>query len=228
MKVLVADNDTESLDVTAFALHRHGFDVITATTGLQAIRRWQSDLPDVAVLEAALPRLDGLEVCRRIRREKDTPVIMVGMNQDDDSVERAFGVGADDYLAKPFSHRQLALRIQAISRRQPTASEKQRRDGRMSVADLIIDLQSHQVTKGDLNTRLTPIQFRILYMLAVNENHAVPSHRLADFAWNYDGGDPSLLKVHVYQVRRKLQMRNEGSRARIKSIPWVGYMLSSA
>lgn len=227
MKVLVADNDAMSLDVTAFALHRHGYDVITATNGLQAIRRWESDQPDIAVLEAGLPRVDGLEVCRRIRRERNTPVIMVGTNQDDDSVEKAFGVGADDYIAKPYSHRQLALRIQAISRRQPAASRKEVSDGRLQVADLVIDTQSHHVTKGSLTARLTPIQFRILYMLAMNENHVVSTQRLADFAWNYDGGDPSLLKVHVYQVRRRLQMRNGCSGANIKSIPWVGYTLST-
>lgn len=227
MKVLVADNDSMSLDVTAFALHRHGYDVVTASNGLQAVRRWESEQPDVAVLEAGLPQIDGLEVCRRIRREKDTAIIVVGSSQDDDAVEKAFVVGADDYLTKPFSHRQLALRIQAISRRKPSASEEPHRDGRLTVANLVMDLQSHQVSRGEVTTRLTPIEFRILYMLAVNEGHAVPSARLADYAWDYNGGDPSLLKIHVYQIRRKLQM-SRGEAGIIRSIPWVGYMLSAS
>lgn len=227
MKVLVADEDKSLLDITSFALHRYGFAVITATNGTQALHCWETDRPDVAVLESTLPKLSGLEVCRRIREEKDTPILMMGSSQDDESVEKAFRLGADDYVTKPFSHRQLALRIRAISRRKSPTSGDQHQSGRLAAASLVLDLDSNQAARGNVIARLTPIEFRILYMLAVNEGRAVPSRRLAEYAWAYDGGDPSLLKTHIYHLRRKLQMRN-GEPGTIKSIPRIGYMLGGS
>ena len=117
MKVLLVDADLDLLDVTAYALRRDGFDVMTAVDGLQALQRWQADGPDVVVLDLDLPRLSGFEVCHQIREAGPTPVILLSASYTEDEIIQGFRLGPDDYVRKPLSVRQLAMRIQAIWRR---------------------------------------------------------------------------------------------------------------
>ena len=117
MKLLLADKDAESLDVTTYALRRYGFEVTAVQDGIQALRCWKETMPDLVLAEFDLPGLNGLELCREIRQHSATPVIIVSSRNADDEVVRSFEVGADDYVMKPFSHRQLAMRIRAILNR---------------------------------------------------------------------------------------------------------------
>jgi DNA-binding response OmpR family regulator len=221
MKILIADDDAELLDVTAYALRREGFNVVTAADGAQALHRWEGDRPDVVVLDIGMPHPNGLEVCQRIRATSETPVILLTGLTDDEHVVRGFRVGADDYVTKPFSPRQLAMRIRAVQRRaaQPGAPDPKRE---LEVGDMVLDIDSHEVRRGGRMVRLTPIEFRLLYMLAVNAGRVVGGSRLVEYVWGYDGKDVTLLKTHVSHLRSKLGLPRRGAGS-ITALPGVGY-----
>jgi DNA-binding response OmpR family regulator len=224
MKILVADDDVDMLDVTTYALRKHGYQVVTVTDGAQAIQRWRDDQPDLVLLDVGLPRMNGFEVCRKIREHSTTPIIMVTGRSEDDQVVQGFLLGADDYVTKPFSHRQLAMRIRAVLNRSSGGLQAEPAT-ELNTSDMRLDLQSHEVTRGDLTVRLTPLEFRILYILSANEGRVVSSSRLIEYAWGYDGGEASLLKTHVCHIRQKLKMQR-GQGGYIRAIPWVGYSLT--
>jgi two-component system OmpR family response regulator len=223
MKVLLVDDDLDLLDVTAYALRREGFDVITAMDGPQALQRWQADTPDVVVLDLDLPRLSGYEVCRQIREAGPTPVILLSaMNQEEDIIQ-GFRLGADDFVRKPFSPRQLGMRIRALWRR-VAGSDAPEPVRELRIGDLVLDIEAHEIQASASRVRLTPIEFRLLHVLATNAGRVISAARLADHAWGYDGGDATLLKSHISHIRRK--MRSVGSDSvDIHAVPSVGYRL---
>jgi DNA-binding response OmpR family regulator len=224
MKALLVDDDPDLLDLTTYALRREGYTVLCAIDGQQAIQRWESENPDIVLLDANLPKLNGFEVCRRIRHDSETPVIMLTGRDDEEDVVRGFRVGADDYVTKPFSAKQLSMRMKAVLRR--SRSDPYRQPvSEVRVGDLVLDLQSHEATKGGKRVQLTTLEFRILYILAMNEGRIIPYSRLVEYAWGYDGGDASLLKTHICHIRKKLGMPvdNEGG---IRAVPGVGYSLA--
>ncbi len=117
MKILVVDDDRVLADVITFMLRKEGFDVIQAYDGTSALERWKQEDPDLLILDVNLPKLDGFEVCRRIRSQSDTPVLMLTVKGDEEDVLGGFEIGADDYIVKPFSPSQLVARVKAILRR---------------------------------------------------------------------------------------------------------------
>jgi len=224
MKILLADDDTDMLDVTAFALRREGFTVAVVTDGVQALRRWRTDDPDLLLLDVGMPRVNGFEVCRRVRQASNVPVIMLTAAGDEDHVVQGYQLGADDYVTKPFSPKQLVLRIRAVLRRSGAVTVGEL-GGEVRVGDLTMDLEGHQIRKGDARVQLTPLEFRILYMLASNLGRVVGFGRLVEFAWGYEGGDPSVLKTHVCHLRKKLTLRR-GQPGDITVVHGVGYCLT--
>jgi DNA-binding response OmpR family regulator len=224
VKILLVDDDVDLLDVTAYALRREGFNVIVAADGEQALQRWERDNPDVVVTDVFMPRRTGFEVCQRIRQASSTPVILLTAADSEQEVIQGFELGADDHIAKPFSPRQLAMRIRAVWRRSvgSTAPEPTRR---LQVGDFMLDVESHEVSLGLDQIQLTPIEFGLLHILAANPGRVIPAERLVDFAWGYDGGDVSLLKTHVCHLRKKLQLPRGGIED-ISSVPRVGYRLA--
>jgi DNA-binding response OmpR family regulator len=226
LKILLADDDADMVDVTAYALRREGFNIIVATDGAQALRRWESDQPDLVLLDVGMPRMNGLEVCRKIRQSSETPVIMLTAAGDEEHVVQGFRHGADDYITKPFSPKQLAMRIRAVMRRssgKPVAEPV----SVLRVGQYTLDMESHQVTKGDVVAQLTPLEFRILYMLAMNEGRVVSFGRLVEYAWGYDGGEPAMLKTHISHIRKKLKVV-EGQPGYISVVHGVGYALAKS
>ena len=117
MKVLIVEDDADLVDVTTYALRREGYTVVSARDGERAIERWEAENPDIILLDGTLPKLDGFEVCRRIRREAQTPIIMLTARNQEEDVVRGFNLGADDYVTKPFSVKQLGVRMKAGRRR---------------------------------------------------------------------------------------------------------------
>ena len=232
MKILVADDDADLLDVTTYALRREGYNIVTATDGQQAVDRHLDERPDLVLLDVGLPRMNGFDVCRRIRESAATPIIMLTARTDDENVVQGFLTGADDYVTKPFSHRQLAARIRAVLNRTHGGLTPEP-EGDLAVGNLRLNLHSHEVTTKDQRTvRLTPLEFRVLYMLAINEGRVVSSSRLVEYAWGYEGGEASLVKTHISHARQKLGLdraRPEDERPgdiRIRTVPWVGYSLT--
>ena len=223
MKILLVDDDDDLLDVTAYALRREGFNVIVANDGAQAIRRWEQDRPDLVILDVNMPHFSGFEVCRRIRQADTTPVILLTALNQEEQIVQGFQAGADDYVTKPFSPRQLAMRIRAIWRRVANGEPEPVRE--LCVGPLVLDAESHDVRLDNRPIQLTPIEFRLLYILAANNGRVVSTSRLVDYAWGYDGGDVSLLKTHVSHLRKKLDLPQEAI-GEIRAIPRVGYRLT--
>lgn len=224
MKVLIVDDDVDHVDLMTYALRREGYTVSTAIDGLQALERWQADKPDIVLLDGTLPKLDGLEVCRRIRHESKTPVIMVSARNEDKDVITGLQYGADDYVCKPFSAKQLAARMQAVLRRcQPDPYRQPASEVR--AGNITLDLQSHAVSVDGQPVELTPLEFKLLYVLAMNEGRVVPYSRLIEYAWGFFNEQSSaLLKTHICHIRQKLGM-DTGKRSRLKAVFGVGYSL---
>ena len=210
LKVLLVDDDADLLDLMTYALRREGFTVTTAMDGQQALQRWEAERPDIILLDGNLPKVDGFEVCRRIRHASKTPIIMLTARDEEADVLRGLQVGADDYVTKPFSAKLLTARMQHGAA--PLPGRRRAATGRRSqVGDVTLDLQSHEVTKGGAPVQLTPLEFRILYLLAMNEGRVVPYSRLVEYAWGYyDEGNSSLLKTHLSHIRKKLGLPATG------------------
>lgn len=225
MKVLLVDDDPDLLDVTAYALRRKGFEVVLASDGNQAVRRWESDEPDLIVLDLGLPRVSGLDVCRKIRQNSTIPIILLTGSADDEHIEKGFQTGADDYVTKPFSPRQLEMRIRAVMRRASgTAVLEVERV--VQLGEFTLDVEAHQVTHDSEVVQLTPLEFRIFHLLALNEGRVVSFGRLVEGVWGYDAGEPGMLKTHISHLRKKLHL-TLGQRGYIQVIHGVGYLLSS-
>ena len=224
MRALIVDGDRDLLDVMTYSLRREGYEVVAATDGHRALDRFEADRPDIVLLELRLGRLDGFEVCRRVRLESEVPIIVVSASHEEHDVLRALSLGADDYVTKPFSLKQLAARMETVARRcRRDADTRAARTVR--AGDLELCLQSYEVTRGAGEpVRVTPLEFRILYLLAMNEGQIIPYSRLVDYAWGFEGGDASLLKTHICHLRSKLGLPLEGPGA-IRSLATVGYSL---
>jgi DNA-binding response OmpR family regulator len=224
VKVLIVDDDVDLLDITTYALRREGFNVVAATDGVQALRRWASEQPDVVVLDVGLPKLSGFEVLRRIEQGGSTPVILLTALRSEDDVIKGFRLGADDYVTKPFSPRLLMARIHAVGRRGArSADDVAKRE--LRAGDMVLDVEGHEVHVGERVVPLTKLEFRILHLLASNLGRVVSSSRLVEYAWGYDGGDASLLKTHISHIRQKLKLPR-GRLGDILSVSGVGYRLT--
>ncbi len=221
MKILLVEDDADLRDVTAYSLRRERFAVIEACDGAQALHRWKVDRPDLIVLDLGLPRHDGFDVLQRIREKDSTPILVLSGLQDEQSIIRAFAIGADDFVSKPFASKQLAMRIRAILRRTGIEPLEQSQPT-LDIGDLHIDPEVREITWGGSYVRLTPIEFRIFHLLAMHLDRVVTSSRLFAYVWGYEGGDPSALRTHISHLRTKVRV-SEHPGAAIIGVPGVGY-----
>jgi DNA-binding response OmpR family regulator len=225
VKVLLVDDDADLVDLMCYALRREGYTVLTALDGEHALQRWEAERPDIVLLDGNLPKVDGFEVCRRIHHASETPVIMLTARDEEADVLRGLQLGADDYVTKPFSAKVLAARMRTVLKRLKKGGHPQ---ARIEVADLVLDLQSHEATKAGTPVQLTPLEFRILSLLALNAGRVIPYARLVEHAWGYyDEGTSALLKTHVSHLRKKLALPATGPGS-VKAVLGVGYSLARA
>lgn len=201
-KILVVDDELDIVKVVRAYLEQSGFKVITASDGQQALAAFRHERPDLAVLDLNLPSLDGLDVCRAIRRESNTPVIMLTARVEE--ADRLIGleIGADDYILKPFSPREVVARVRAVLRRSGATQEA----GQTIVAgDLSIDQAKHEARLGDRILDLTPSEFNILSRLAEQPGRAFSRMELLDAALGeaYAGYERSI-DQHIKNLRQKL------------------------
>jgi DNA-binding response OmpR family regulator len=223
MKALVVDDDLALADVLSFTMRRAGFEVIMAHDGNSALERWEAESPDLIILDLNLPKLDGLTVCQRIRASSNTPIIILSVRDEEEDVVTGLKLGADDYIIKPFSPRQLVARAQAVLRRSNSFHAPQTS---LSVGDITLDVPRREVRWGDqLVTQLTNLENRLLEYLMLNSGQVVLADVLIDYVWGPAGGDRMMLKQLVYRLRRKLEQDPSNPRL-LETVSGAGYSLN--
>lgn len=229
MKALVVDDDRVLADVLAFTLRREGFQVVQAFDGQAAIDRWLAEQPDFIVLDVNLPHLDGFSVCRRIREQSDVPILLLTVRAEEDDIVRGLELGADDYITKPFSPRQLVARAQAVLRRAGRTPAPAVRH----LGDLVLDSSRRELrlAQGE-PVPLTPLETRLLEYLMLNAGHVVTADAIIAHVWGAEGADRDMLRQLVRRLRGKMA-HGSGSDDQpalhpttyIETVPGLGYGL---
>ena len=224
MKILVADDDRELSEILNFALSRAGFEVVMAANGEEALALFHAEQPALVLLDVSMPRLDGFEVCRRLRAQSAVPILMLTVRDTEEEVLRAFDLGADDYVTKPFSPKQLVARIKAALRRGGGDAPAV-----LDAGPLRLDPERHEVSRpGAEAVRLTALEFRLLQVLVVNRGRVVPADELVAQVWECQRhvGDRALLKGLVRRLRQKLEA-DPAQPMWVQTVAGIGYTFGS-
>lgn len=221
MKVLVVDDDLELLGLIGYALRQAGYLVVDAGDGEAALAAFERESPALVILDVNLPRLGGLEVCRRLRAASKVPIMMLTVRSAEEDQVQALDLGADDYLTKPFSPRTLLARVRALLRR---AGEE--RPAALAAGDFSLDLELQSVSlQGGAPVRLTRLELRLLQLLLANAGHTLPAERLLAHVWGSRGaGDRQLLKQLVHRLRQKIESDAAAPRYLV-TVSGIGYVL---
>jgi two-component system, OmpR family, response regulator RegX3 len=222
-KVLVVEDEESLLEAVRYALSREGFDVAVARDGHEAIRTFEADRPDVLVLDLMLPTMNGWDVCRRVRSSSDVPILM--LTARDAEVDRVVGLemGADDYVTKPFSVRELVARVRALLRRAGRTAEPASDQAVIEAAGIRLDPERHEVhVRGEL-VSLPLKEFELLEVLLEHRGRVLTRQSLIDRVWGYDYvGDTKTLDVHVKRLRARIEEDRHDPRL-IVTVRGVGY-----
>jgi two-component system phosphate regulon response regulator PhoB len=218
--ILVVEDEQDILELVAFNLEQAGFRVLRAGDGMEALERSRRERPDLVVLDLMLPKMDGKEVCRRLRQAEETrriPVLMLTARAEEMDRIIGFEIGADDYMTKPFSTRELVLRVQAILRR---GHEPPTRAGILRFPGILIDPERHHVQVEGREIDLTATEFRLLHHLAANVGKVMSRELLLDRVWGYTyEGYARTVDTHVRRLRQKLGSAREC----IETLRGLGY-----
>lgn len=220
MKALVVDDDRVLADVVAFTLRREGFKVLQAYDGLAGLERWRSEKPDLVILDVNMPRLDGFEVCRRIRAQANTPILLLTVRDEEDDIVAGLELGADDYIVKPFSPRQLVARAKSILRRaslQVPVTEIVVNDWLLKPSQRLV---IYLPTGEELN--LTHLENRLLAYLMRNAGQVLTFHAIIDDVWGPEGADRDMLRQLIHRLRTKIDP-NPAEPLYIQTVPGLGY-----
>lgn len=207
-KVLVVDDEKPISDIIKFNLEKEGYEVVVAYDGEEALQKVESESPDLIVLDLMLPKIDGLEVAKQVRAKRSTPIIMV--TAKDSELDKVLGLelGADDYVTKPFSNRELVARVKANLRRQDATVSPANdvRTADIKVGDLTIHPDAYTVTKRGENINLTHREFELLHYLAQHIGQVINREHLLQTVWGYDYfGDVRTVDVTVRRLREKIE-----------------------
>jgi len=218
-KVLVVDDDVKTVELVRLYLNRDGYQVLTAYDGVEALRLARESYPDLIVLDLMLPDIDGLEVCRTLRHESDVPIIMLTARTTDQDKLTGLDLGADDYVIKPFSPKELAARVRAVLRRLPG----ERGPEEIKSGELSMNFTTHEACFGGRPLNLTTVEFKLLGILAKEPGRVFSRANLIEEALGYDfEGFDRTVDVHILNLRRKLEPDPSHPRY-IKTIYGVGY-----
>ncbi len=223
-RILLADDEPDILAPVSYALRVDGFDVDTVGDGEQALAAARGGDYDLVILDVMMPKLQGTEVCRLLRAESIVPIIM--LTAKDAEIDRVLGLelGADDYVTKPFSTRELASRIRAVLRRRDLEHAAST-PSHLHAGDISIHLASHRVTVADRDVRLTPSEFKVLVMLAEEPNRVFSRWQIMEQLWDATYvGTARAADVHVSNLRRKTE-DDPGKPRRIVTVRGFGYKL---
>ena len=204
--ILLVEDDPSIREVTALGLRAAGFTVLTAADGVDGLDRWRADRPDLVLLDVMLPRMDGLEVCRAIRREATTPIVMLTARADTIDVVVGLESGADDYVRKPFELPELVARVRAALRRRSDPVDAASAGPAIELGGLRIDLAGRSVERDGADIPLTRTEFDLLVELASHPGQVFTRDLLLDRVWGYDYlGDSRLVDVAIGRLRSKVE-----------------------
>jgi DNA-binding response OmpR family regulator len=205
MNILVADDDLPSVKLTSYLLEEAGYQVVKAFDGPGILQAFEQNNPDLVLLDVSMPKTDGFDICRQIRRTSDVPIIFLsGRSQLQDRVT-GLQIGGDDYLVKPFEPSELLARVEAVLRRRN--SDVLSTSSRLSQGNITLDPVEHKVLFSDGRTmELTPLEFRLLYYMMKNTGRVLNSSQILSKVWGYDyEGESNLVAVYVRRLRTKIE-----------------------
>ena len=222
-KILIADDEAQIREILRIYFEKEGFEVIEAEDGAAAILKVQSEKPDILLLDIMMPVLDGIEVCKQVRKMSDLPIIMVTAKDDDDDRIAGLEIGADDYITKPFNSREVVARVKAVLRRAGT-QEKKGEVSRITYPGLIIDMDQYQVTAFGNKMTFTTKEMELLWCLASNPGKAFSRNQLLETIWGYETEvETRVTDETLRRIRRKLSLA--GSSVCVQTIWGYGYKL---
>lgn len=226
MKILVVDDDRVVADLVMFTVRRSGYEAIMANDAGSALRRWAEDHPDLIILDINLPGTaqlkDGFAICQHIRRESDVPIILLTVRGEENDIVHGLEAGADDYVLKPFSPRQLVARVQAVMRR-GRAMENSTPSARLSVDGLEFNPRLREVSLSNGTTKnLTSLESRLLEYLMLNAGHILTTDDLISDVWGASGGNSEMLRQLVRRLRAKIE-DDSSNPYYIQNLPGLGY-----
>jgi DNA-binding response OmpR family regulator len=225
-KILIVEDDRNLLDTLKYNLHKEGYEVVAAADGAEALDIARQAKPDLVILDIMLPKISGFEVCRILRKEMTVPIMMLTAKAEEMDKIVGLEIGADDYMTKPFSLRELLARVRAMLRRAhmfeaPPEGEKEL----LQVGDIEINSARHQVSKGAKVLDLTPKEFDLLTFLLKNKGFVFGRDQLLEKVWGYDfTGDTRTVDVHVRWLREKVE-DNPNEPKLLITVRGVGYKL---
>jgi DNA-binding response OmpR family regulator len=221
-RVLVVDDDVKTVELVKMYLRRDGYDVLTAFEGIEALRLAREARPDLLVLDLMLPGIDGLTICRTLRAESDVPIIMLTARTTEEDRLKGLDLGADDYVTKPFSPKELAARVRAVLRRLPEEALS-RGPVEVEQGELKVNFLTRDVTHNGRHIGLTPVEFKLLGVLVKEPNRVFSRDQLINrvFGGDFDGFDRTV-DVHILNLRRKLEPEPANPRY-IRTVYGMGY-----
>ncbi|NRD76084.1 response regulator transcription factor [Bacillus sp. BRMEA1] len=229
-KILVVDDEQSIVTLLQYNLKQAGFDVITAMDGEEGKRLAETEAPDIIVLDLMLPKMDGMEVCKQLRQDRImTPILM--LTAKDDEFDKILGLelGADDYMVKPFSPREVIARVKAILRRTQTQAvienENENENDQIQIGKLLIYPEKYEAYFNEDLLELTLKEFELLLYLAQNKGRVLTRDQLLSAVWNYDfAGDTRIVDVHISHLREKIEVETKRP-VYIKTVRGLGYKL---
>jgi DNA-binding response OmpR family regulator len=224
--ILVVDDEPAVSDLLAYNLRKAHYDVLTAADGRTALRLAQQSPPDLILLDLMIPEVDGLDVCRELRKSSGVPIIMITARGEE--IDRVVGleIGADDYVTKPFSVRELMARVKAVLRRaQRESDEKEMSTSLHGPGHLVMEVERRTVTVGEASIELTRLEFDLLHRLLINCGRVLTRERLLEQAWGYEYvGDTRAVDSAIKRLRSKLREASPQADC-IESVRGVGYKI---
>lgn len=225
LKVLVADDEKMMRDILTMSLQRLGYEVVTASNGIEAVRAFECNTFDLLLLDVLMPELDGFGVCAEIRKRSDVPIIMLTALSRPDDIVRGLELGADNYITKPFTFKEVEARIRAILRRSSAAAEKQTFTI-LEHGDIRINDEISEVTVAGEYVELTRTEYRLLHYLINRANQPVSKDDLLQGVWGYESADsPNLVELAIRRLRKKIE-DNASRPKRLVTVRGFGYKLT--
>ena len=227
--ILVIEDDESVSQLIRLYLAHEGYRAVTAKDGIKGLNLARSENPDLILLDLNLPGMDGSEICRSLRGDSDVPIIMVTARVDEDERLEGLDLGADDYVTKPFSPRELMARIRAVLRRSVREEDvKERHQGQISIGNYVVDLEARTVRVDERELTLTPTEYRLLVYFMNANRRTVSREQIIENAigYEFDGFDRTV-DTHISNLRRKLEKATGGER-HLKTVYGIGYRFEAA